>query len=274
LLPERIKFQIISNKIKQMKTPEFHDICSLLDFTPNDIENEKQELAKYLETLKNKIEKIPLQKPKKTHSAITQKEIDSLKLRPTLFSQSLENEYNRVFPLYIELIKKKYNLKQHSKISAENNKIISNLDTVMLVDIRKLNNARKEMQLKIREGLSPEISQIYQSKIERLESYFFIYRDRVYAPIKEKHKTLRNNANIKLEQSLFTVIDEINEKMEKIKHKINLDVKEFYFDDGFELHIRIKNKPPYKYPFEHLQFKDLALSQKKSIIQILKTKWK
>lgn len=47
LLPDDIKFQIISNKVSQMENDEFKDICSLLKFTLNDIQEEIHQLKEY-----------------------------------------------------------------------------------------------------------------------------------------------------------------------------------------------------------------------------------
>ena len=47
-LLDRIKLQIITNKISQMVTPEFQEICSIFDFTADDISNEKFELIENL----------------------------------------------------------------------------------------------------------------------------------------------------------------------------------------------------------------------------------
>ncbi|KKK42295.1 hypothetical protein LCGC14_0543300 [marine sediment metagenome] len=59
--------------------------------------------------------------------------------------------------------------------------------------------------------------------------------------------------------------------MEKIKSKLSSDVKEFYFDDGLDLHVMVKNKPSSKYPLKHVKFKDLPTNLKKAIIHILKS---
>ncbi|KKN14973.1 hypothetical protein LCGC14_0990690 [marine sediment metagenome] len=60
--------------------------------------------------------------------------------------------------------------------------------------------------------------------------------------------------------------------MEKVRNKISLDVKEFYFNDGMELYIVVKNKPSDKYSLKSLQFGDLTTNQKRAIKQILKSK--
>ena len=48
-------------------------------------------------------------------------------------------------------------------------------------------------------------------------------------------------------------------------------MKEFYFDDGFELHAIVNRKPPSKYPVKILRFTDLSTELKGKVIQILKT---
>ncbi|HDZ17888.1 hypothetical protein LCGC14_1166350 [marine sediment metagenome] len=62
-----------------METPEFQDICSLLNFTSEDISNEKRQLIDYLETLRLKIKKTPMIK-KKDKDKITQKELNDLSI--------------------------------------------------------------------------------------------------------------------------------------------------------------------------------------------------
>ena len=57
------------------------------------------------------------------------------------------------------------------------------------------------------------------------------------------------NANSRFEQFCFNVVDTINERMEKTKKRQPLNLVEFYFDDGLELHIMLKNPPASKYPF-------------------------
>ena len=110
-LPDKLKFQIISKKLSQMEKNDFKDICILLNFTFSDIENEKQKLTDYLLSLRRKI--INTQhNTKKRSNKITQKEIEEVTLKPNLFNQNLDQEYNRIFPLLIRNIKKKYNFKE------------------------------------------------------------------------------------------------------------------------------------------------------------------
>ena len=113
------------------------------------------------------------------------------------------------------------------------------------------------------------ISKCYSD--ERIHFYIFYYVKQVYRPLLTKHQELKNAQSLKQEQFAFTIIDGINEKMEKIKSKLSSDVKEFYFDDDLDLHIMVKNKPSSKYPMKHVKFKDLSINLKKAIIHILKS---
>ena len=114
------------------------------------------------------------------------------------------------------------------------------------------------------------LSQERQSTITKLISYILNYVEKVYTLIIEEHRTITNDANSKLEQFYFTVIDKINKRIEKIKTKPPLNFKEFYFDDELYLHAIVRNKPQSKYPLKVLHFNDLETTQKKIIIQILK----
>ena len=77
MLHDMIKHEIISNKISQMETPEFEEICSMLNFTPEDIQREKQQLEDYLDTLSIKMENTPF-KEEKDYDRIKQTESDGL----------------------------------------------------------------------------------------------------------------------------------------------------------------------------------------------------
>jgi len=252
-----------------MKKNEFNYICTLLNFTLDDINDEKQQLEEYLNSLKATIKKNPGITRRRTNK-ITQKEIDNLALRPNLITQSLEKEYHRVFPLLIELIKKKHDVRELEYILKESRKLIFNLQIIMEIDIKALNDHRKELSLKNNEETSLLLIQEHQSTIQKLKKYIISYVNNVYTPIIKKHKTLTNNANSKLEHFYFNIIDPINKRIEKIKTKSPLDFKEFYFDDELKLHIIIKNKPQSEYPLKVLHFNDLETNQKKIIIQILK----
>jgi len=269
MLPDIIKFQVISNKISQMEKSEFNDICTLLNYTLNDINDEKQQLEEYLNSLRATIKKDPANIRRKTNK-ITQKEIDNLALRPNLITQSLEKEYNRVFPLLIELIKKKHNVGELECILKESKKLIFNLQIIMETDIKALNDHRKELSLENNEGTNPMLIQERQFTIQKLKGYIISYVNNVYTPIIEKHRTLANYSNSKLEHFYFNIIDPINKRIEKIKTKSPLDFKEFYFDDELHLHVIVRNKPQSKYPLKVLHFSDLEITQKKVIIQILK----
>ncbi|MHA1987273.1 MAG: hypothetical protein ACW98D_11580 [Promethearchaeota archaeon] len=269
LLPDDIKFQIISNKLSAMEKDDFIDICTLLNFTLDDIEKEKHQLNEYLQTLKRKIKNTP-QKPKKKPNKITQKELDNIRLRPNLFNQNIDQEYNRVFELCIKLIKKKYNLKELHKICKESNKIIFNLQIVKEADVKKLNDYRKELSLTNNDEIRLEIIQKNQVRISKFKTYILRYVNHVYTPIIEKREVMINYKYSQLEQFYFAVIDTINKRVENIKNKTSLDIKEFYFDDGLELHIMVKNKPSGNYPFKRLNFQDLETIQKRTIIKILK----
>ena len=83
---------------------------------------------------------------------------------------------------------------------------------------------------------------------------------------------MRNKVILEQEQFLFTIIDKINEKLERVMTKIMLNVKEFYFDDDLELCIMVRNITPSKYPLKAVKFKQLPHRIKKDIIRILKTK--
>jgi len=257
LLPDRIKFQIISNKVSQMEKKDFTVICTLLNFTLDDIHDEKQQLEEYLNSLELKMKKNPNNIKRRTNK-ISQKEIDNLALRPNLFT-------------LIEMIKKKHNIKELSNILSKNRKVVFNLQTILEKDVRNLNDMRKELALRNIEETNPALSQEHQSTIKKLITYNLSYVNEIYTPIIEKHRTRVNNANSKLEQFLFTVVDSINEKIEKIKDRCSLNIKEFYFDDNLELRIMVINKPPSKYPLKVLHFDDLETTQKRRIIQILRT---
>jgi len=271
ILPDKLKFQVISNKISQMEKAGFTDICTLLNFTLDDIHKEKQQLKEYLNslTLKLKMKKKPANIRKKSNK-INQKEIDALSLKVSLFTKDLDKEYNRVFPLILKMIKKAHNIKEISKILSKNNKIIINLQTILEKDLRSLNDKRKELALEDIEETVPVLSQERQFTIKKLITYILNYVHEIYTPIIQKHITATNNANSRLERFCFNVIDKINKRIEKIKNKSLLDFKEFYFDDSLELRMIVKNKPPYKYPLKVLHFNDLETIQKKKIIQILK----
>jgi len=114
-----------------MEKNNFTDVCTLLNFTLDDISDEKQLLEDYLTSLKFILKSKKSNNIRRKTNKITQKEIDNLTLRPTLFTQNLDQEYHRIFPLQIEFIKKKYNLKELSSILKESKKIIFNLQTVM-----------------------------------------------------------------------------------------------------------------------------------------------
>ena len=77
LLPDTIKFQIISRKVSQMEKNDFKDICTLLNFTLDDINTEKQQLEAYLNSLRLKMRKNPNNIRRRTNK-INQKEIDDL----------------------------------------------------------------------------------------------------------------------------------------------------------------------------------------------------
>ncbi len=270
MLPDTIKFQIISNKVAQMETLEFQDICSLLNFTSGDISQEKCQLIDYLETLRLKMKNTPIKK-KKDKDKIMQKELDDLSIKKDLFTQNLNSEYDRLFPLLIDLIKKRFRLNGLRDSWLENNQIIYNLTTVMEADVKSLHNERKELYLKILEITNNNLIRKHQAKSKKLESCIFYYVKQVYKPLLAKHQELKNDQSLKQEQFAFNVIDGINEKMEKIKTKLSSDVKEFYFDDDLDLHIMAKSKPSSKYPIRHVRFKDLTTNLKKTIIHILKS---
>ena len=269
LLPDTIKFQIISSKVSQMEKNDFIDICTLLNFTLNDIHDEKQQLEEYLNSLRLKMRKNPNNIRRRTNK-ISQKEIDDLTLRPSLFTQSLEEEYNRIFPLLVEIIKKMYNIKELNNILSENKKAIFNLQIVLEKDVRRLNDERKELSLKDIGETNPVLTQECQFTIRKLGEYILSYVNNIYTPIIEKHRVLIDNANSRLKHFYFNIIDPINERIDKIRIKSSLDFKEFYFDDDLELHLIVKNKPQSKYPFKVLHFNDLEITQKKVIIQVLR----
>ncbi len=272
LLPDDIKLQIISNKINQMGRIEFKDICSQLNFTVDDIHEERHQLEEFQSSLSLKM-KDTLEMAKRNGKKIKQKEFDNLRLRLDLFNHNLDKEYNRIFPLLTQMIKKVKYIKELVKINMKNNRIIFNLQTVMEADVKKLNDERKELLLALRgnEDLSSTTVQEHQSKIKKLKTFICNYVKQVYEPIIKKHKALLHNTDTKLEQFLFTVVDDINEKMEKIKIKHHLDMQNFYFDDGLELCLTVKNKFPSKYPIKILHFNDLDTPLKKRIIQILRS---
>ncbi|KKN43227.1 hypothetical protein LCGC14_0705400 [marine sediment metagenome] len=271
MLPDTIKFQIISNKVAQMETPEFQDICSLLNFTSEDISHEICQLIDYLETLRFKMKNTPIKK-KRDKDKITQKELDDLSIKKDLFSQDLSGEYDRLFPLLIDLIKKRSRLNGLRDSRLENSQIVFNLTTVMEADVKSLHNERKELYLKILETTDKNLIRKHQARIKKLVAYIFYYVKHVYKPLLTKHQELKDDQSLKQEQFAFNIIDGINEKMEEIKNKLSSNVKEFYFDDGLELHIMFKNKSSSKYPVRHVRFKDLATNLKKAIIHILKSR--
>ncbi len=171
----------------------------------------------------------------------------------------------------IRNIKKKYNFKELGKVWKENNHLIFNLEIVMEADVRKLNDRRKELSLKIINEANPLIVQQYQSKIEKLRTFIISYVSNVYTPIIKKYQSLKESINSKLEQFCFSVVDALNTKLEKVTKKFEMDINEFYFDDGLELCITVKKRPFSKFPLRHLYFDDLETKHKKVIIQILKT---
>jgi len=253
-----------------MEKNNFTNICTLLNFTLDDISDEKQLLKEYLTSLKFILKSKKSNNTRRKTNKITQKEIDNLTLRSTLFTQNLEKEYLRIFPLQIEFIKKKYNLKELSYILKESRKIIFNLQTVMEADVKKLNDERKELALRNFEETNPTLSQERQATIKKLREYIISYVDSVYTPIIEKYTKIVSDSNTKLEHFFFTIVDSINQKIEKVKNKSSLDTTEFYFTDDLELKIMVRNKSPNKFPFKVLHFEDLDATQKKQIIQILK----
>ena len=97
LLSGTIKSQIISSKILQMENDDFRNVCSLLNFTLNDIHEEKHQLEEYQNSLRLKLKRNP-NKPKRTGKKIKQQELDDLRLKPDLFNQNIDTEYNRIFP--------------------------------------------------------------------------------------------------------------------------------------------------------------------------------
>ncbi|KKM69202.1 hypothetical protein LCGC14_1453260, partial [marine sediment metagenome] len=272
MLPDMIKHEIISNKISQMETPEFEEICSMLNFTPEDIQREKQQLEDYLDTLSIKMENTPF-KEEKDYDRIKQTESDGLLFKRDIFGKVLSTEYDRLYPLLITLIKKKNKLEKLGKIYMTNEKIINNLDTVMEIDVKSLHNERKDLSLKISDIKDTDLIQKYQTRIDKLAKYVFNYVDHVYLPTLNKHQTMQKNASLKHERFFFTVIDKINEKMENIRAKIMLNVIEFYFDDDLDLHIMVKNIPPSKYPLKGVKFRELPFVIKKGIIRILKANY-
>ncbi len=153
-----------------MEKKEFKDICSLLNFTLNDIQKERRQLEEYQNSLELILEKSP-KKTKRAGKKIKQNEYDDLRLKPDLFNQNLDKEYNRIFPLLTEMIKKEHHLKELSKFVAKNNQIIFNLETVLEADVRQLNYKRKELSLSLKdnEGTNPPMIQELQSKIENLK---------------------------------------------------------------------------------------------------------
>ena len=272
ILPDRVKSQIILHKITEMGTSEFRDICSLLNFTPNDIQQEKRQLREYQTTLNLKIKNAPPQ-PKKRTKRIKQQEFDTLQPQNNFFTKSLDKEYSRIFPLLVQMIEKIYHVKELQKIYSENGRIAFNLETVMENDLRTLHNSWKELALELRSKkkfVSATIQE-KQSKIKKLKSYIVAYANRVYTPLIDEYDNIRHEANAKLEPFFFNVVDSINEKMEKIRIKHPSHMKEFYFDDGFELHAIVNRKPPSKYPVKVLRFTDLSTELKRKVIQILKT---
>ena len=150
--------------------------------------------------------------------------MDDLSIKKDLFTQDLNSEYDRLFPLLIDLIKKRSRLNGLRDSRLENGQIGFNLTTVMEADVKSLHN--------------------------ELEAYIFYYVKQVYKPLLTKHQELKNDQSLKQEQFTFSVIDGINEKIGKIKNKLSSDVKEFYFDDDLDLHIMIKNKPSNKFPIK------------------------
>ena len=174
LLSNEIKSKIISAKLSQMEKDDFKEICTLLNFTLDDINNEKQQLTGYLHTLNHKIKNSPKQ-TKRRSNKITQREIEEITLKPDLFNQNLDQEYNRIFPLLIRNIRKKHNLKELGKVWKENNHLIFNLEIIMEADVRKINNRRKELSLKIINEANPKIIQQHQSTIKKLKTFIISY---------------------------------------------------------------------------------------------------
>jgi len=260
----KANFSDVKDLDKLLKT-----ISSIID----DINDEKQQLGEYLNSLKLEMRKKPNIIKRKTNK-ITQKEIDDLSFKGNLFTTDLGKEYDRVFPLLLRMIIKKHDIKELTDTLTENKKTIFNLQTVLEEDIKRLHDERKELALLNIEETNLTLSQERQSTITKLISYILNYVEKVYSPIIEKYRTTVNDANSKLEQFYFTVIDKINRRIEKVKTKSPLDFKEFYFDDELKLHLIIKANSPSKYPFKVLHFNDLEITQKKIIIQILKAEVK
>ena len=104
-----------------------------------------------------------------------------------------------------------------------------------------------------------------------LKAFIISYTSNIYTPIIKKYQSLKERTTSKLEQFCFSVVDAINTKLEKVTKKFEMDISEFYFDDGLELRITVKNSPLSKFPLKRLHFDDLETKHKKVIIQILKT---
>jgi len=136
--------------------------------------------------------------------------------------------------------------------------------------VKSLHGERKDLSLKISDITDTSLIQKYQTRIDKLAKYVFKYVDYVYLLTLKKHKTMQKNASAKQERFFFTVIDKINEKIESVRTKIMLNVREFYFDDDLDLHIMVKNIPPSKYPLRGVKFRELPLRIKKDILRILK----
>ncbi len=141
----------------------------------------------------------------------------------------------------------------------------------MEADVRRLNDERKDLSLKIMNETNPIIIQQHQSKIEKLKAFIISYVSNVYTSIIRKYQSLKNNANTQLEKFCFDVVDAINTKLGKVTKKFAMVIIEFYFDDGLELRITVKNNPLSEFPLKHLHFDDLETKHKRVIIQILKT---
>ena len=151
------------------------------------------------------------------------------------------------------------------------NNIIENFDTVMSSEFKKLQDLRKETSLKIRDKPDSPLVQEYQTRIDNLITHIFHYIDRVYKPLLNKHIAMKNSLSVKLQRFPFDVVDKLNEKMERIKNKLGLDVKEFCFDDDLALRVMIENKPKSRYSVTFFKFNYLSTSLKKMIVQVLKS---
>ncbi|HEC40065.1 MAG TPA: hypothetical protein ENI29_17630 [bacterium] len=145
-----------------------------------------------METLRLKIKKTPIKK-KKDKDKITQKELDDLSIKKDLFTQDLNSEYDRLFPLLIDIIKKRSRLNGLRDSRLENGQIVFNLTTVMEADVKSLHNERKELYLKILETTGNNLIRKHQAKIKKLEAYIFYYVKQVYKPLLNKHQELKND---------------------------------------------------------------------------------